>query len=398
MDFARLYLGALFALWAPIACAPRSPAPEAPHTNGASPRATATSSRAYKGHQSDKDVNALVGVYPSIRGTRLDDCQTCHAGRDKNPCDYCHLVNHPTHGSKQPQPRVFADTLNPFGRDYARSGRSPAALEAIAALDSDGDGFSNQAEIAARKYPGDAQSKPGQRAAPMKVLSWEQIQAMPKTTELVLANLSKHRDYYATYAGVRIRDLIAAAGANPADPAIQGITVIAPDGYMKDFPVEKFNHAYPSAVFYGGLDVKTLGPQCGFVLYPNMLPQGVMDGASIPGEPWVILAYERDGQPLDPSTLDIQSAKIAGEGPYRIVVPQARPSKPDRGSAQSPSECSDGNDFDAGKDHNAGEMVRGVVAIRINPMPSGVEDFDSKNGGWAYVGEATLILYGYGIR
>ena len=38
------------------------------------------SSRAYKGHESDKDANNFVAAYPDALGTRLDDCQTCHKG------------------------------------------------------------------------------------------------------------------------------------------------------------------------------------------------------------------------------------------------------------------------------------------------------------------------------
>lgn len=42
-------------------------------------------------------------------------------------------------------------------------------------------------------------------------------------------------------------------------------------------------------------------------------------------------------------------------------------------------------------------MVRGVVALRVNPMPEGYEDLDAMNGGWAYVDAGQLVLYGYGI-
>ena len=33
-------------------------------------------------------------------------------------------------------------------------------------------------------------------------------------------------------------------------------------------------------------------------------------------------------------------------------------------------------DYDPSLDHNAGSMVRGVIAIRVNPIPDGYEDFD----------------------
>jgi hypothetical protein len=63
--------------------------------------------------------------------TRLDTCSTCH-GED-------------------------VESLNPYGADY---GESDGDLEAIEALDSDGDGFSNQEEISALTFPGDSESMP----------------------------------------------------------------------------------------------------------------------------------------------------------------------------------------------------------------------------------------------
>ena len=68
------------------------------------PAGSALSSRAYKGHANDADMNHLVAEYPDIAGTRLDDCQSCHAAgevawgtkvRTKNACDYCHFVPFP---------------------------------------------------------------------------------------------------------------------------------------------------------------------------------------------------------------------------------------------------------------------------------------------------------------
>jgi hypothetical protein len=79
------------------------------------------------------------------------------------------------------------------------------------------------------------------------------------------------------------------------------------------------------------------------------------------------------------------------------VVPQSTPGSPDRGSQYSPTTCGDAWDYDSSKDHNAGAMVRGVIAIRVNPLPAGVEDFDYRNGGWAYVDAAQLLVYGFGV-
>jgi hypothetical protein len=370
-----------------------------------------TSSHSYKGHASDVDANNFVTVYRAALGTRLDDCQTCHTGGTftvgsgtgvksytKNPCDFCHLINHPAADFNEAQPLTFAETLNPFGAAYLAAGRTPAALEAIAGDDSDGDGFANQDEIDALKYPGDASSKPGQPTAPMKVFTRADLQALTAHEEFLLANSNKQQyDDYSTYKGVKLTDLLLAAGVDPTSPEITGVTISAPDGYLKDVPVESFSQAYPAGLYYAGLDTTTLGTECGFVTYPDTLPEGLTDGGEIPGEQWVLLAYERDGLPMDPSNLDPTSGKINGEGPFRLVVPQAVPGMPDRGSQYSPTTCNDGHDYDAAATHNAGDMVRGVVGVRINPLPEGYEDFDYRNGGWAYIDSASVIVYGHGI-
>ena len=369
------------------------------------------SSRSYQGHESDLDTNNFVNVYPAALGTRLDDCQTCHKGATftyddggeiqetfKNACDFCHLIIHPSTDYLEPMPTTYEETLNPYGLDYLNAGRTRAALRSIAGEDSDGDGFSSRDEIADIKYPGDPDSKPGQQTAPMKVLTMAELQALPSHTEFLLCNTSKQEnDNYAAYKGVTIRDLLQAAGVDPASPEIQGVTVIAPDGFMKDFDAGDITGPFPAGLWYPGLDTATLGAECGFVQYPDVVPDGLTDGGEIPGEQWLLLAYERDGLPMEPSSLDITSGKINGEGPLRVVVPQTEPGSPDRGATYSPTTCGDGFDYDDTKDHNAGDMVRGVVAIRINPLPAGTEDFDYQNGGWAFIDEESVLVYGHGI-
>ncbi|HQP37627.1 MAG TPA: hypothetical protein PLI95_20725 [Polyangiaceae bacterium] len=367
-----------------------------------------TSSRSYKGHENDKDSNAFVTVYRNTLGTRLDDCRTCHKGGEftsggakitQNACDFCHLILHPASGYAEPQPTAFADTLNPFGKDYVAAGRSEAALQAIAAKDSDGDTYTNQQEIDALMYPGDPASMPGQPVAPGKTFTTAQLQGLANHTQFQLANSTKQQfDNYVTYKGVKVVDLLTAAGVDTSSPEVQGITIIAIDGYLKSFTIAQVTGQYPAGLFYGGLDTATLGTECGFVQYPDSMPSGLSDGAPIPGEQWLILAYERDGVKMDPSTLDPTSGKINGEGPLRIVVPQFKPGKPDRGSQYSPTNCNDGNDFDGTKDHNAGEMVRGAIAIRVDPLPAGYEDFDYRNDGWSYIGNGSILVYGQGVK
>ncbi len=366
------------------------------------------SSRSYKGHENDADSNNFVNAYRATVGTRLDDCQTCHRGGEftaggrkltKNSCDYCHLIIHPASGFEEKQPTAYAETLNPYGAAYRDAGRSKQALLDVDGQDSDGDGAANGVEIADLKYPGDPTSKPGQPNAPQKTFTLAELEALAAHDQFQLNNSTKQEfDDYASYKGVKLRDLLVAAGVDPADPKITGVTVIAPDGYLKDFSIEQVNKAYPKGLFYAGLDTATLGPACGFVTYPEELPEGLVDGGEIPGEQWLLLAYERDGRPLDPCNLDVTEGKINGEGPLRIVVPQRNPGHPDRGTKYSPSSCNDGHDFDAEADHNAGEMVRGAVALRINPLPAGVEDFDARNGGWSFIANSSLLVYGYGIE
>ena len=369
------------------------------------------SSRSYRGHAGDRDVTNFATVYRGTVGSRLDDCQTCHRGGafteadggrtvTKNPCDYCHLIENPATGYVEPLPANHRATLNAYGLAYLDGGRSRSALRAIDSVDSDGDGAANGVEIAALRYPGDPASRPGQPSAPMRTFTMAQVRALPSHTQFVLANASRQAsDYYAGYRGVKVRDLLIAAGVDPDAPGFEGVTVVAPDGYLRDVSAREINTAFPRGVFFGGLDSATLGSACGFVRYPSPLPAGVADRAPIPGEPWLLLAYERDGRSMAPSTLEIASGRIDGEGPFRLVVPQSTPGAPDRGSAApSPTRCADGHAYAAAVDHNAGAMVRGVIAIRVNPLPAGHEDFDHRNGGWAFVENASIVVYGFGVR
>jgi hypothetical protein len=364
------------------------------------------SSRAYKGHENDMDVNNFVRVYPHTVGTRLDDCQTCHTGgtvvqygdkiRDKNPCDFCHYIPFPDN-DVEGAPASYWETLNEYGKAYDNAGSSEQALREIEDQDSDGDGYSNKDEIGELKYPGNETSMPGQPWAPIETFTINDLKSMTAHEEFLLVNSHKQEfDFYATYKGIKVKDLMTHLGVNLEE--ITGITVIAPDGYMKDFSTDAIQNQYPDGLYYSGLDTETLGPDCGFVLYPEELPEGLSDGEAIPCDQYLLLAYERDGGDMEKSYLDPTSGSIEGEGPFRIIVPQSEAGSPDRGSSYSPTNCNDGYDYDDTKDHNAGSMVRGVIAIRINPMPGGYEEFDTYNGGWAYVDDSEVIIYGHGIN
>jgi hypothetical protein len=371
---------------------------------------SAVSSLAYKGHENDFDSNALAAVYPFLVGSRLDDCQTCHRGGEvtfsggktssMNPCSYCHLIPYPDTTIVSGAPERYVHTLNSYGLDYKNAGRNRSALRKIAAFDSDEDSYSNETELRDYRYPGDADSEPGQPTVPVRTFSWDEVHKLTSHSQFLLLNSHKQEfDDYATYNGVTVKEILAAAGADLA--SVTSVTLIAPDGFAKDFQLDDINEPYPPGLFFANLDPGSFAdPDQGFVVYPplDQMPQGLENGGTIPGEPWMLIAYERDGRKLDQSYLDPVSGKLNGEGPYRLVVPQSVPGSPDRGSRYSPSGYNDGWDYDENKDHNAGLCVRGIVAIRVNPLPPGYEEFDWKNGGWALISKEQLIVYGATIK
>lgn len=367
------------------------------------------SSLSYQGHENERDTDVLVGVYPALVGTRLDDCQTCHKSgtvtytggktADLYPCTYCHLLPHPDATVTGGAPANYAGTLNAFGLAYKNAGRNADALRAIASLDSDGDGSANDAELNAVRYPGDANSKPGQPIAPSRTLTSSQLRALTSWSEFLLLNSKKQQfDTYAAYRGVTVKALLEAAGVDLSQAT--SISFIAPDGFAWDCAVASTQSAYPRGLWYPNLDPGSFtDSNQGFVEYPpaDQIPAGLTSGGEIPGDPWMLIAYERDGGAMDVSYLDITTGKLEGEGPYRLIVPQATPGAPDRGSTYSPSGYADGYDYDGAKDHNAGNCVRGLVAVRINPIPAGYEEFDWKNGGWSLVNRGELLIYGTGV-
>jgi len=366
------------------------------------------SSRSYKGHETDADANNLVAVYPSILGTRLDDCQTCHTGgtvyrgasaSTLNPCSYCHLYPYPDATITSGAPTSYQDTLNPYGLAYKNAGKSQDALRNIAGNDSDTDTYGNETEISAGRYPGDPASMPGQPFAPIYTMEWAAVTALTPHRQFLLMNASKQQfDDYANYKGVKIVDLLAAAGVNLT--GVTGITVVAPDGFMKDFTLAQIQTQFANGIYDSGLAPADFAdPLQGLVNYPPaaQIPAGLADLGTIPDPQWLQLAWWRDGGDMVASELDPVSGKINGEGPYRLVQPQSNPGTPDRGSSYSPTTWGDGYDYLGSKDHNAGNCVRGVVAIRVNPMPAGFEEYDWKNGGWALIAGKKLILYGLGV-
>jgi hypothetical protein len=368
----------------------------------------AASSRAYVGHENDMDIKNFIRHYPKAAGTRLDDCQTCHRGgvvgkdteREYSPCSYCHLLQYPNPKYRTGVPQDYESTLNAFGLGYENAGRTVEALAEIAKIDSDGDGFANETEINALRYPGDAASRPGQTRAPFVTLSWETIHRLPSRSQFMLMNAAKEpTDDYVAYTGVRVLDLLEAADIHLE--GAEGITVFAPDGYCIDYPMDDVTQPFPKGFFYAR-PAAIKDKDRAFVKVPEKRPSGIGDGREIPEPPWLILAFERDGKPLDPSRYEKGTGRLAGEGPFRLVKPQrdlmgdpSRPGRPDRSSKAKT--FNDGWDFNPRIDHNAGASVRGACVIRVNPAPAGFEDYDWKNG-WPLIAERRIVVFGRGVR
>ncbi len=370
--------------------------------------AQAVPSRAYVGHETDADMRGFIQAHNNAAGTRLDDCQTCHRGgipgtdteREVSPCSYCHLIDYPIPRYRTGVPATYAETLNPYGLDYRQSGRKFEAFAAIAGRDSDGDGHTNAAEIADLRNPGDPASHPGLPLAPFVTLDWEDITALPKHSQFILMNKTRQfLDQYVTYSGPKLSDVLASAGVD-LDGAL-GITVFAPDGYSIDLGIEDLMNPYPRGVFYES-PLRIEDSDKALLKEPEAAPRGLEEGAEIPGTPWLLLATEREGRPLEMSAYETGSGQLVGEGPFRLIRPQrdllgdpARPGRPDRSvNAES---FGDGWDYLDSIDHNAGWSVRGACVIRINPMPSGYEEYDWKNG-WSLIGERTLVIFGRGVE
>jgi hypothetical protein len=388
------------------------------------------SSRAYSGHENDQDANNFVRAYPAAVGTRLDDCQLCHSGgtvmqQAKNPadppvavaisnaCNWCHLIKWPDSSYLSGFPQVISDTLNPFGLDYYNNGRDQEAFAAIANTDSDSDGSDNAAEIADNRFPGSATSKPGQPLAPTKVFTLSEIASMTPHPQFLLMNTTKQQyDDYVNYNGPTIKTLLGAAGVDVDDANIASITAIAPDGFETQFDIKAVRNGtgadaglgayYPDSVFYLVYQSGWTDTSQWFVNYPNPLPNYTSETYK-DGDPltdlWLTLAYQRnDGTglaDLSSAYYDASSGKLNGEGPFRIIPPQTNPGRPDRGSTSA--KFSDGWDYDKNLDHNAGSSVRGMCIIRLNPMPSGYETYDTSNG-WSLIEDKKIVIYGYGIN
>ncbi|MEJ2639344.1 MAG: hypothetical protein P8010_07190 [Desulfosarcinaceae bacterium] len=366
-------------------------------------------------HEGEQDAAKFLEVYPAKAGTKLDHCALCHTGgsyhddrKDRDvvlgSCQWCHY----TYGYEATGNVV--DTLNQYGKDYFTAGRNAAAITAIDTQDSDGDGYSNADEIAADRFPGNAEDDPSKTPAPAHVYTKAQLQALGAHTEFLLMNTSRSGDYYAEYTGVPVKDLLDDAGITDS---AKGITVFAPDGWSQYHPLEEtansgegdvFYHVYgnmvgqgyqyPPATYYYDTEAdEALNPDTGWCDYGADSTAGRSHGSTIAvdGGLKAILAYAREGAPLEPGVLTDEN-KLDGEGPFRLVVPQKTVGPPDQSSKSDDQDVT--WPYDSDLDHNAGSCSRSATIIRVEPLPAGTTDIDILEAGWNYVDQEMIVVYG----
>jgi hypothetical protein len=357
----------------------------------------ATLHSAYRGHADDRDVNALLSAYPALKSTPADSCATCHGGgvvkrispgdglRDENHCDYCHAVF-------VRDKKDVRETLNRFGRAYLAAGRSAAAVTALAAKDSDGDGASDEAELKAGTNPGDPSSSPARPVAPSRTLTVAALKSLVPTVEQAIflsSTKSRSGDGYSDFRGLVLSDVLQAVGLLAS---AESVDLLSADGYERTFTLAELKQAWPQGAPAMGLGKTDLGP-CGWVSYGSRRLE--------PGKPLppakVLLAYEENGQPLEKARIEAETGRILGKGPFRAVVPQFVVSPPDLPLTADPT-CSPRVAaefrFHEEYDHNAGASQNAVVAIRVKPLPKGTRDIDWQTTALKRLAAEEVVFFG----
>jgi hypothetical protein len=354
-------------------------------------------------HEGEQDAGVFLTVYPDKAGTKLDSCNLCHSGGhyvdqkgktvNLGSCQWCHY----TYGYDKSGD--ISKTLNAYGVDYLSHGRNAEALEAIKSLDSDNDTYANQVEIAAIRFPGDANDDPSKVIAPSRVFSLADLEKLPQVNQFLLMNASKSTDFYAKYTGVSMEYLL--KKTLRVLPSATGIKVFAPDGFSQYHPLDYDPDAllyqvygtYPAASYYYDEEANIAKNTAGWVDYNASSCAGRSDGDIIknPKPLRMMLAYKRDGNSLTTGTLT-SANKLDGEGPFRVVPPQKAPGPPDQRSTATNQSVD--WPYNASADHNAGFSTRTATIVKVEPLPSGTTDIDSLEAGWDFVDEGKIIFYG----
>ncbi|MBN1567454.1 MAG: hypothetical protein JXA73_06380 [Acidobacteria bacterium] len=352
---------------------------------------------AYRTH-TEPDSALFFKAYPQVLGTRLDGCETCHSRIESLPpgevkgnavklssCDSCHQIT--DYGRKQ------GNTLTPYGHEYRKAGRNAAAFAAIAKLDSDRDGWSNAAELDAKTNPGDPLSTPDKKLAPHIVISYDDLVAkkIPILEQAIFVNVTKSKDgdSYSDLKGFKLIDVLEAAGMNREATSVD---VISLDGFSTTFSINQLRRKYRQAPPEFGLGADTLG-ECGWVRYGA---RNLKAGVPLP-DANVLLTFAVNRKEYPPASINDQQ-RLQGSGPFRIVAPQMKnPGMPDNSSrateaciAKVPEKYRYNSDFEKNSDY----CVKAVVALRVNPLPTGTIDIH-----WPqYAGKAiegkNIVIFG----
>lgn len=358
-----------------------------------------TTTQAAYHHEGEADSPNFVAAYPELEGSKLDNCALCHCGGEyeKKPgkfitvgsCQWCHMTyGYDISGD-------IKETMNPYGTDYYNAGRSVSAFSSIEGDDSDGDSYNNKEEIDALSYPGDENDDPNKIPAPQVTYTLNDLESLTPHTQFLLMNTSRSGDFYAEYQGVSLLDLLRDAGM--VEETTTAVTVYAPDGYYYTYELKPggeyyyIDGTYPQAQFYYDEEADKVNDGWCDYSAPSCTGRNHGDPIIVEGGLKLILAYKRDGAYLEPGVLNEEN-KLDGEGPFRSVPPQMVPGPPDQSSTAGNQDVIWPYDEDA--DHNAGFSARTVVAIRAEPLPEGTTDFNWYEGGWDYVDDQEVIIYG----
>jgi hypothetical protein len=362
-------------------------------------------------HEGENDSGKFLTVYPDKVGTKLDHCALCHrAGSYKNKkgedvflgsCQWCHY----TYGYDGAG--NISETMNPYGTDYKTSGRNAQAITDIKDLDSDQDTFSNDTEINATRYPGDANDDPDKVVAPYRIYTKAQLEAMSQHTQFLLMNTDRSGDSYDEYTGVPMKDLLDDAGIDLAEAT--GILVYSVDGWAQTHPlafdedIEMYHvyynfpgetYQYPPASYFWDLEADIeQNPDYGWCDYsaPSCVGRSHGDPIYVQGGLKAILATKHNGTPLTPGVLNDEN-KLDGEGPFRVVVPQKYVNPPDQSSKSDTQEVI--WPYNEDWDHNAGSCSKAATIIKVLPLPAGTTDINILEAGWAYVDQGKIVVYG----
>lgn len=361
-------------------------------------------------HAGDAETDAahVLQVYPGLKNTKLDNCALCHSGGTviKNgktttygSCQWCHYK----YGYEAPHGDI-KETLNSYGVAYNDAGRNVAALTTIKDLDSDGDSYSNIAEINAIRYPGDAKDDPTDVVAPYRIYTKSQLQAMPQHKQFMLMNTTKSGDYYTEYSGVIMEEFLKRVGISSTATKI---TVYAPDGYAQGHPLNDSNDntgssyapyvlgTYPEATYFYSTEADKKITSYGWCNYSSAGNRGRTHGDTIKVDNGLrlLLALQADGTDLIPGELGPDNKlKSNSEGPFRVVAPQKFVGPPDQPST-NPTQGTIWQ-YDANAEHNAGFATKSATIIKVEPLPAGTTDIDVYEAGWQYVDQSKIVVYG----